>query len=85
MINGTDTTKADQGGTRKWVVEILGWIIAQLISIGTGYVFNALCAMTFDPFQFNPTIRTITAAVYSLFLLFSTWKFFHDNFPKLGV
>lgn len=85
MINGTDTKKADQGGTRKWLVEIIGWIIAQFISLSAGYLFNAICAMTFNPFDFNPTIRTITAGVYSLFFLFSTWKFFHDNFPKLGV
>lgn len=84
MINGSDQKPA-QSKSRKWVVEIFGWIIAQFISISAGYLFNAICSMTFNPFEFNFTIRTITAGVYSLFFLFSTWKFFHDNFPKLGV
>lgn len=67
------------------IVETLGWLIAQIMAITTVYLFNAICAMTLNPFEFNPVIRGITAGFYCVFFLFATWKFFHDNFPKLGV
>lgn len=71
-----------RGSFRKYAVELLGWLLANGLVFGILYMFNAMCVLSFDPHQFNWILRNISAFLYCLFLLFSTWKFYHDNFNK---
>jgi len=77
-------TQQKSGSFRKYAAEFLGWLLANVLVFFTLYLFNTMCVLNFNPYNFNPFLRTASAFFYCLFFLFSTWKFYHDNFNSNG-